>query len=172
VNHFYSKKIQYWKNYRDIARIASEFNIRLPEITKFELTTGNYISIKEFRQDYLERLRRGSVNFIPGEINLKKVSIFGNSVKLFLKKPGTSKELRIIPVLLLKHNGKTEYESLPGIVLENGVPQNVSQGVALDRKEKTVLLEKEKEASIKSITLFVINNEDTFEQIITYFVSK
>lgn len=172
VNHFYSKKIQYWKNYLSKAKIASEFNIRLPEIKRFEITTGNYISIKEFRHDYFKRMRRDSINFIPGEINLKKVSIFDKSVKLFLKKPGSSKRLRIIPVLLLKNNGKTEYESLPGIVLENGMPQNYAKGIALDRREKTILLEKEKEAAIKSITLFVINNENTFEQIITYFVTK
>lgn len=172
VNHFYSKKIQYWKNYPDKAKIASEFNIRLPEIKKFEITKGNYISIKEYRKDYYKRMRRDSVNFIPGEINLKKVSIFDNSVKLFLKNPGSNKGLRVIPVLLLKTNGETEYKSLPGIEIENGVPQNYAKGIALYRKEKTVQIEKKKEAGIKSITLFVINNEDTVEQIITYFISR
>jgi murein L,D-transpeptidase YafK len=172
INHFYSKKIQYWENHRDKAKIASELNIRLPQITRFEITKGNYVSLKEFRKDYCDRMTRSTVNFIPGEINLKKVSIFDNSVKVFLKKTGPGSGLRVIPVLLLKNNGSTEYDSLPGIVLESGVPQNQSKGIILDNQEEMILLEKEKDAKIKSLTLFVINNEDKFEQIITYFVNK
>jgi len=172
ANHFYSKKIQYWKNYSNKARIAYELNIRLPEITKFEFSKGNYISIAEFRKDYLKRLKGSTFNFVPGQINLKRISIFDNSVKLFLKIPVSGKRLRAIPVLLLKNDGKTEYESLPGITLDSGVPQTYSKGIVLNEKEEMILLEKKKDAKIKSLTLFVINDEDKFEQIITYFVNE
>jgi hypothetical protein len=60
---------------------------------------------------------------------------------------------------------------LKGIPLQGGVPQDYSMGILLKRKETMVVMTKEKDFKLQSLTLFLINHRNTFEQIITYFVN-
>ena len=169
INHFYSRKIQYWEGYPNRAKIVSERSSTLPRITKFEFTKGNYISIDEFRRDYLSRMAKNTVNLTPSSINIKKITIFDASVKIILQRFGANRKLRVIPALLL-NNG--EYKSLSGIQLENGRPKHPSQGILFRGQEKTILLERETDTEIRSLTLFVINSEDDVEQITTYYINR
>lgn len=172
LNHFYHQKIQYWQDHPDQTRITDEISVKLPPITKFEISTGNYISLDEFRRDYLRRIKASEFHYKPGEITLKSISTVGSTVKLLVKSAAFNPGLRIIPVLLLKNGERTEYKSLAGISLKDGIPQGYSQGITLKKQENVIHVEKEREQNLKSLTLFVINKENEFEQIITYFVNK
>ncbi len=83
-NHFYHNKIQYWRDYKNKAKIADEYSFSLPSPTKFEISKGNYITINEFRKDYLKQIKTDTLTVSPHEIHLKNISIFGETVKLTL----------------------------------------------------------------------------------------
>jgi murein L,D-transpeptidase YafK len=171
-NHFYSKKIQYWKDLDDTAKMADERTVSLPAISRFEASKGNYISIDEFRKDYLKQLESGTIRVVPHEINLTRITIVDRSVKLFLKKSGPRGEVKVVPVLRLENGDSSMYQSLEGVTLDSGVPQDFSNAVFLGNKEKTVVMKKGEEYKLRSLTLFLVNDKNNFEQIITYFVNK
>ncbi len=60
---------------------------------------------------------------------------------------------------------------MKGISLQDGVPQGYSMGIPLKKSETLVVITKEKDFKLKSLTLFLVNHQNTFEQIITYFVN-
>lgn len=171
-NHFYSKKIQYWNDLKDIGKIAAEYTAKLPPITQFEVSKGNYINIEQFRKDYLEQIRTDTINVVPHKITLSSISIFDTIIKLFIKKSGSPGNLKVIPVLHLENRDNSIYESLESISLEGGIPQDYSNAVPLKNKETMVVMKKENDFKLKSLTLFLINDKNKFEQIITYFVNK
>jgi murein L,D-transpeptidase YafK len=170
-NHFYNNKIQYWRDYKKKAKIADEISFRLPPPTKFEISKGNYITIDEFRKDYLKQMKTDTVTVSPHEIHLKNISIFGETVKLSLTRSGSARDLKVIPVLRLENRDNTRFQSLKGIPLQGGVPRDYSMGIPLKRSETMVVITKEKDFKLKSLTLFLVNHRNTFEQIITYFVN-
>jgi murein L,D-transpeptidase YafK len=170
-NHFYSRKIQYWRDFKDKARIVDEFSVRLPQPTKFEFTRGNYITIEEFRKDYLREMKTSTITIAPPEIHLKHIAIFGDTVKLFLAGSGDLRGLRVIPVLKMETKGSTTLKSLEGITIEDGGPRGYADAVALEGRETTVVMRIDEEAQLKSLTLFLVNRENDFEQIITYFIN-
>jgi hypothetical protein len=170
-NHFYNNKIQYWRDYKNKAKIADEFSFRLPPPKKFEISKGNYITIEEFREDYLKQIKTDTVIVSPHEIHLKNISVFGETVKLSLTRSGSARDLKVIPVLRLENKDNTRFQSLKGISLQGGVPRDYSMGIPLKRSETVVVITKEKDFKLKSLTLFLVNHRNTFEQIITYFVN-
>jgi murein L,D-transpeptidase YafK len=171
-NHFYNKKIQYWQDVDVKARIVDEFSAWMPPPTKFEFSKGNYITIEEFQKDYLKQIESKTISIAPAEIHLKNVSIFGQTVKLSLKSSGNLSKVRVVPVLKLEHNGDTRLKTLEGITFKRGVPQGYSQAITLDGREATVVMRKNKEAQLKSLTLFLIDRNNNVEQIITYIINQ
>jgi murein L,D-transpeptidase YafK len=169
-NHFYHNKIQYWRDYKNKAKIADEYSFSLSLPTKFEISKGNYITIDEFRKDYLKQMKTGTVTLSPHEIHLKNISIFGETVKLSLTRSGSASDLKVVPVLRLENKDNTRFQSLKGIPLQDGVPQDYSMAILLKRNETMVEMRKEKDFKLKSLTLFLVNHRNTYEQIITYFV--
>jgi len=170
-NHFSHNKIQYWRDYKNKAKIADEYSFSLPLPTKFEISKGNYITIDEFRKDHLKQMKTDTITVSPHEIHLKNISIFNETVKLSFTRSGSAGDLKVIPVLRLENKDNTRFRSLKGIPLQGGVPQDYTMGIPLKRSETTVLMTKEKDFDLKSLTLFLVNHRNTFEQIITYFVN-
>jgi murein L,D-transpeptidase YafK len=168
-NHFYSKKIQYWLDDEEQPRIADEYSFSLPPLTKFEISKGNYISIDEFREDYLKQLKAGTFTVTPYQIHLKNVSLFQETVRLVLTRPEGAGGLKVIPVLGLENAENTRFQSLPGIDLNGGIPRDYAKGVPLEKQETTLVIEKDKDFKLKSLTLFLIGSQNRHEQIITYF---
>ena len=168
-NHFYSKKIQYWLEGEANPRIADEESFSLPLPAKFEISTGNYITIAEFREDYLKQLKADTMTVTPRQIHLKSVSLFQETVKLVLTRPQGAGGLKVIPVLGLESAGTTRFQSLPGIELNGGIPRDYAKGLPLENRETTLVVEKDKDSKLKSLTLFLIGSQDRHEQIITYF---
>jgi hypothetical protein len=171
-NHFYSKKIQYWKDLDDTANIVHERTVSLPAISRFEVTKGNYISIDQFRKDYLKQLEASTLRVVPHGINLTRISIEERSIKLFLRKSGPRGDVKVVPVLRLENGDSSMYQTLEGITLDSGVPQDFLNAVPVGDREKTVAMSKEEGYKLRSLTLFLINDQNKFEQIITYFVNK
>jgi murein L,D-transpeptidase YafK len=169
-NLFYHNKIQYWRDYKNKAKIADEYSFSLPAPTKFEISKGNYITIDQFRKDYLQQMKTDTITFSPHQVHLKNISIFGETVKLSLTRSGPARDLKVIPVLRLENIDNTRFQSLKGIPLQDGVPQDYSSGIPLLKNGILVVMTKEKDFELKSLTLFLVNHQNTFEQIITYFV--
>ncbi|MCP5052062.1 MAG: L,D-transpeptidase family protein [bacterium] len=176
INHFYSKKIQYWAQPpgSGAAKIAAELSLSLPQPAKFELSKGNFATVNQFRRDYLRQLKRNTLSIAPHDVHLRNVSITPKTVKLFLRKSTGVKGLKVIPVLKFEHNSDdtTRYRSLEGISLRNGMPQDYSKGIPLNNRETTMVMERDETFDLKSLTLFLIDGDNEFEQIITYFVNK
>lgn len=174
LNHFYSRKIQYWRDLGSTGKIVDEANIRIPPISKIEVTKGNYITIDEFRRDYMKQLKAETVTIAPPAFYLKNISIVGKSVKLVLRHSGTDGGLKVIPVLRMenRNDGSGSYRSLQGVPLQDGVPpRSYDSAVAISGREATLAIEKEKDLKLVSLTLFFINKRNDFEQIITHFVN-
>jgi murein L,D-transpeptidase YafK len=172
LNQFYSKKIQYWLDEGDNPRIADEYSFSLPTPDKFEISTGNYITIAEFRKDYLKQLKANTFTLTPRQIHLKNLSLFRDTVKLVLIRPEGAGDLRVIPVLGLEKDETTRFQSVPGIELNGGIPRDYSRGLLLKNRETTFILEKETDFKLKSLTLFLIGSNNQHEQIITYFFNQ
>ena len=168
-NHFYSKKIQYWLNDKVNPRIVDEYSFSLPSPSKFEISPGNFISIEEFQEDYLKQLETNTITETPYQIQLKTVSIFQETVKLVITRLERVEGLKVIPVLGLENADNTRFLSLPGINLNGGIPMDYTQGLHLENRETTLIIEKDKDFKLKSLTLFLIGSQDQPEQIITYF---
>jgi len=178
-NHFRHKKIQYWKANDNRPLIAGEFSQSLPGVNTIQVAGGKHISLSRFRKEYLAGKHRErkivipkGINYRPGTINLKNILVEGNSIKLSLDQKGLNQNTRVIPVLLLKNKDKTHYSTLPGIQLKEGVPQDYYRGIRVMGSKNSVSMQKQEGFNLKSITLFVINKNDSFEQIITYFLNK
>jgi murein L,D-transpeptidase YafK len=170
-NHFYNNKIQYWRYYKNKAKIVDEFGFSLPTPNRFEVSKGNYITIDQFRKDYQKQLEADTLTVSPHEIHLKNITIFRETVKLTLIRSNSARDLRAIPVLRLENKDDTRFQSLAGIPLQGGVPRDYSRGIPLKRNETMVIMTKEKDIVFKSLTLFLVNHQNTVEQIITYFVN-
>ncbi|MCP4214390.1 MAG: hypothetical protein GY765_07020, partial [bacterium] len=176
INHFYSKKIQYWRNSGDAGKISAETTVKLPSINKFEFSKGNYISIAQFRRNHLKTLKVGTVSISPDGVVLSNISIRdGQEIKLVLKRSGSKTHLKAIPVLRLEGKGNSTYQSLPGVPMDDGVPTDYANGVRLESRQTTIALKKDKNSRMKSLTLFVVDPDkaadDKYQQIVTYFVN-
>jgi len=169
-NLFYHNKIQYWRDYKNKAKIVDEYSFSLPAPAKFEISKGNYITIDEFRKDHLQQMKTDTITVSPHQVHLKNISILGETVKLSLTSSSSARDLKVIPVLRLENKDNTRFQSLTGIPLQDGLPQDYSLGVPLMKNETLVVMTKEKDFELKSLTLFLVNHRNTFEQIITYFV--
>lgn len=178
VNHFYSKKIQYWSNGTSEPLIVDERTIGLPGLTRFEVSKGNFITVDQFRADYLARLARSTVKFSPPDIQLKQVTVRERTVNISLgmssNASSASPHLKVIPVLHFQQQdtGDTQYLSLEGISLKNGMPEDYSKAVALKRGGTTMMLTKDEKYDLKRLTLVIVNQNNQFEQVITYFLDK
>jgi hypothetical protein len=93
---------------------------------------------------------------------------------LVLNRPNTARGLKVIPVLRLEHqnNDSIRYRSLAGITLKNGMPQDYSKGIKLKNATTTIQLEKDDNYKLKRLTLVMVDSNNDFEQIITYFLNK
>lgn len=178
-NHFYSKKIQYWRDFRNIAKIADEYNFQLPPINKFEVSKGNYISINQFRKNYRRQLQTSTVNLVPHAVTLNGISITGETVKISLHRGGEARDahVKVVPVLRLEGgknapNTGTFYKTLAGIPLDGVAPLDYTKGIRLENRETTVVMKKGKDMKLRGLTLFLVNRQDQLDQIITYFVNK
>jgi len=171
-NHFYSKKIQYWTDYETKARITDEFSIRLNPPEKFEVSRGNYISVDEFRKDYLAQIKANTITVTPYQVLLKKVTRLDEVLKLTLSRSSEARGIKVIPVLRLEKGNETRFQSLPGISLKGGVPGDYVKAVLLENSNTMLVLETEKNFNLKSLTLFLINEQNNFDQIITYFFNQ
>jgi murein L,D-transpeptidase YafK len=172
LNHFYSKKIQYWKETENKSKIADELSFTIPQPGKFQFTKGNYSTINEFRKDYLEEIKASTVTFSPPGINIKNISIFGETVKITLQKQNHRQQIKALPVLKLENikTGEIMLSPPEGVTLDRGQPRDFSKAVELKNMDTLVVMKKDKEYRLSSLTLFLVNHEDTLQQIITYFV--
>jgi murein L,D-transpeptidase YafK len=171
-NHFYSKKIQYWGDPGDRAQIVDEYTMSLPQPTKFEVTKGNYITIEEYRKDFIKQMNAATISIAPAGVHLKNVSIFDGTVKLTIQRSGPIGDVRVIPLLKLEKDGGAQLKSLDGIALNGGVPRDYSRAVALERNETTLVLKKEPDFQLKSLTLVLVNRGSELAQVITYFINQ
>lgn len=172
INDFYSQKIQYWKETGARAQIVDEYSFRLPGITKFESSKGNYVSIHSYRRDFFKRIKEKTVTLSPPQIQCRNISIFEENVKMDLSSPVRLKDIRVIPVLRLENGNGLGYRSLDGITLKDGVPQDFSGAVAFNGRQTSIVVKKEKDYELKSLTLFVLNNQNRYEQILTIYVNQ
>lgn len=172
-SQFYGKKIQYWKGDEDSGKIADEMSFNLPIPSKFEATRGNFVTIDEFRRDYIKPVKSDLFAITPPDIRIKNISIREQSVQILVSRDNSAKDLKVIPVLTLKnnHTGNTYNYAINGIAIFNGAPKDFSKAINLDKIETRMIIDKEKDTQLKSITLFVINNHFSIEQIITHFIN-
>ncbi len=171
-NHFYSKKIQYWQDFKDTGKIADEYTVALPAINKFEVSKGNYITVNQFRQDYLAKLKKDTVVFQPNTVRVEHISVIDERVKLLLNTSSSTGSLKVIPVLRLENKTESYYASLEGITLTDGMPSDYSGGQLLNSGANAIVMSKKKGEHLKSLTLFVINQQNKLDQITTYFVTN
>ncbi len=171
INHFYNKKIQYWRIYDNISRIADEYTFRLPGINKFEVSKGNYVSINKFRKDYLRTMKEGTLSIEPHTLRLRKLSVFKEKVTLKLG-GSTCRDLKVIPVLRTGQESGGQYITLEGVTLRDGVPEGYKGGVSLDRNPTNVVIKKTEEQSLRSLTLFLVGRGEKLQQIVTYFLDN
>jgi murein L,D-transpeptidase YafK len=176
INHFYSKKIQYWwgDGLESLTRIAGEKTVPLPQPAKFEITKGNYMTPNQFRKQYFAQLKRNTQNIATHDFRIKNISIINNTIKFVLRRPASAQGLKVIPVLRLEHQNddSIRYRSLEGISLKNGMPQDYSEGIAMKDVNTTIVMEKDEEYKLKRLTLVMVDGNNDFEQIITYFLNK
>lgn len=176
LNYFSSKKIQYWTASQsgDNSKILAEMTSSLPKPLQVEISKGNYISIDQFRRSIINQVEDRTDTFIPADIRMEKVSIIGNKISLTLKKTGDNQGLKVVPVLRFEKPNESEprYRSLTGIILHNGTPQDYSKATPLDNQQTTLSLEKEAECQLKSLTLMVVDGNNRFKQIITYYIDN
>lgn len=176
INHFSSKKIQYWSESQagENSRILAELSAPLPQPTQVEISKGNYISIAQFRRSLDGQIEDKTNTFVPIDIRMEKVSLNGNKVSLTLRKSDNVQGLKVVPVLRFEKANDSEprFRSLNGIPLHNGTPQDYSNAAPLDNRQTTLSLEKEAECSLKSLTLMVVDGNNRFKQIITYYIDN
>ncbi len=176
LNHFNSRKIQYWTDSQrgDNAKILAEMTSSLPQPSRVEISKGNFISIEQFRRSYVNQVEVKPDTFVPVDIRMEKVSISGNNISLTLKKASDIQGLKVVPVLRFEHPNGTEprFRSLAGITLNNGTPQDYSKAAPLDNRQTILSLEKESGFQLKSLTLMVVDGSNRFKQIITYYIDN
>jgi len=172
LNHFYSKKIQYWKETENISKIADELSFTIPQPRKFQFTKGTYSTIDVFRKDYLAEVKASTVTFSPPGINIKNISIFGETVKITLQKQNRRQQVKALPVLKLENikTGEIKLSPLDGVKLDGGQPRDFFGAVELKDMDTLVVMKKEKGYRLSSLTLFIVSPQDALQQIITYFV--
>lgn len=174
INHFYSKKIQYWSNGGSDPQIVDERTIGLPKLTRFEVSKGNYITVDRFRGDYIANQARNTIKFSPANIHLKQVMVRDKMVRVSLDTTGGSGGMKVIPVLRFQHQetNDTRFLSLDGVSLKNGMPEDYSGAIPLNRGATTMTLKRDDKFRLKRLTLVIVNRHNQFEQVITYFLDK
>ncbi len=171
-NHFYSKKIQYWKSIDARPQIAYERSIPKSAINKIEVSKGNYVSINQFRRSILKKLEQDRFQIQPHNIYLDRIEKDANRVTLSIKNGNSDSRLKAIPVLLLKKESESIYRSLDTVSLKNGVPQEIEKAISLDNRRTAITIPTEKGYDINSASLFIFDERNNFKQILTYFVKN
>ncbi|MCP4149449.1 MAG: L,D-transpeptidase family protein [bacterium] len=172
-NHFYSKKIQYWKDFKTIGKISAEQTVDLPPIRKFEFSKGNYMSINEFRKNYLRQLKGETTDIVPNGISISGISIHGKIIKLRIKRSGSAGDLKVIPVIRLQAESNSIFKSVRGFADKEGRPVDYSKGIRLkDRETEVNITRKDKTYKLKSVTLFLTGSKNKPRQILTYYVDE
>ena len=187
-NQFYTRKFQYWIN-EDKLRIVDEKTFSLSVPNKFEISKGNFITINSYRKNidfYDNKLRKKPAVEIkklpefkkeiiieekqvinPVNISINRVVISGENIKIMYS--NSKNNYKIIPVAHLLKGNSSRYKSLNSIRLNKGIPSNPENGIQLNKNLKVNIIKRSDER-VKSITTFVVNNENKFVSIITNFI--
>ncbi|MGE5341180.1 MAG: L,D-transpeptidase family protein [Candidatus Omnitrophota bacterium] len=190
---FYSKKIQYWKEDLKIDKLVDEDSLALPPPAKFEFAKGNLLSIDEYRKNIAgpTRIEPPAVTSVPAStptptiptpslagaispvnVHVSTISIMDQSVKLVIQRSANAKAMRVIPVARFENRDRgTLMQSLDGIVLKGGVPQDYSRAINLEKNEIYLSIKKDKDDILKSLTVFLVNLQNDPEQILTYLMN-
>lgn len=171
-NHFFTRKMQYWLNDGGVPKIVDERTTSLPGMPQVEISPGNFVSIEQFRADQLRRLREKTRTIQPLLLLLREVVIGPDSVSLNLNLDSGNPGLRAIPVLLLREKEKTVYQSLEGVSLSGGSPRDFNAGAGLRRGSNTINLVISAGQSLRSLTIFIIDEHNQVQQIITHMISQ
>ncbi len=171
-NHFYSKKIQYWKTSEKRPKIAFETTLSKPQTNKIEISKGNYITINQYRRNILDEQKEKSFSIYPSNISINKIDKNSESIVLLLNNQTTKQRLKVIPVLLLKNSDTSIYKSINNVSLKNGVPQERENAIRLNNSKTKITIQTEEDYFINSVSLFVFDNNNNFKQILTYFIKK
>lgn len=171
-NHFYSKKLQYWKFFNSRKpSLVSEKSYSLPGINRFELKKGNYVSINEFRRSVTHDLKKSFVNISPSTVYVKDLALTNSEVSLTLDRIGRKSSEAVIPVFSFKKSGSQIFRSINGVPLSGGIPSEYSGALKMKSNRLNIKVPKEKDETVRSLTVFIIRN-NTIGQIITYFMDK
>gem|GEM_PF-200474 len=181
VNQFSTQKIQYWREAGDFAKIVDETSSSMPSPAKVELDNENFVTIAEFRKDFLKQLQSqsqsqtqtGTTTVVPSDIRLKNIQFMADKVKFTMlavnSNPASS--LKVIPVIRLEKGKEEKFQTLEGVSLNGGVPQDFAGALKVENREFSITLPKAKDFQVKSITLFLLNRKNAFEQIVSYFIN-
>lgn len=171
-NMFYNNKIQYWSEIAGSGRLVDEITFPLPAIDRFEFTEGNTQTVAQYRRDLLRKKEATASRTDMQSVALSSLIQEPGSVVLNLARVGgvRSEKIRVIPVLRMQSEGTSWFTSLEGVNLKDGVPQEFSRAVPLSQDRASLTIKKEKEGVLQSLTLFMVNDQDKFSQIVTYFV--
>ena len=186
VAQFYSRKIQYWCEENSFGKIVDEQTFNIPQPQKYEFAKGNFMSIDEYRKTLLKEIQSGAVtppvaatssaagplSLYPPEICIKNIDVLDTSVTLTVERAASAKNIKVIPLLILENKEKKTYiKTLDGVFIKNGVPQDNSKAIPLDKIETQMLLKKEKNYTPKSATIFLVNQENLTIEIITFILN-
>lgn len=171
-NHFYTRKMQYWLSNGGGPKIVDEITTSLPGVPEVEISPGNFVSIEQFRSDYLGQMRERIRTLQPLRLLLREVVISPDRVSLNLNLDSGGEGLRATPVLLLKENEKTVYQSLESVSLNGGSPRDFNAGARLRRGNNTINLTIATGQSLRSLTIFISDEKNQVQQIITHIISQ
>jgi len=171
-NHFYSKKLQYWKFFNTSKpSLIAEKSYPLPGISRFELKKGNYVNIDEYRRSVLTNQQKSLIKLNPSTIYVKELNLSDSSVKLTLDRTGQLYSASVIPVFSFNRKGEQIFRSISGVPLSGGIPSNYAKSVKMRNRNLKIEVPREKDEKVRSLTVFIIRN-NTIAQIITYFMDK
>ncbi len=188
-NHFHNQKQQYWYGSNpEKAAIKAEKSRRLAAVDRIEVDKGNWVTIEQFRiitdkkllarqepapattpAPILAQALPASTFSYPGILSLKTNHSVNSVMDLELTFTDKSDRWRFIPVLSIIGTDKTDYISLSGIQLRDGVPINPELGALLTSPTQRFSLKLPAEAKARSLTVFLVDTENRIKQIITSF---
>jgi len=180
-NIFNNHKIQYWYNStQNKTVILAEKSKRLPPSDQIEVDKGNWVTVSQFRNITEKKLlakqepkpqhdrQTTSLTFTyPGVQSLKTQNISDTQVEIELAFTEKSDKWRFIPVLSIVRNKQTEYVSLNGIQLREGVPANPEIGTLLISPVHRFSFHLPLDSQPRSLTVFLVDSENQIKQIIT-----
>lgn len=175
-NQFRSGKLQYWVEEGGRLSILDESTQLLPPAERVEASTGNFQSIEEFRRQLLRQLHGGSgekfSSFQPASIQLNRIVMEAERVRIDVQAAGIASGTRLVPVLRLEtDNNRADFRTLAGIDLDNGIPRNFQAAPPLNNGGNRIEMSKERNAILRSLTLFIAGTGGEISQISTYIIA-